>query len=50
MKNAWHCTDRQAVAGAVVPPTGRGVEAENPPTVTTRSAVGAGTFFFEFRE
>jgi hypothetical protein len=30
----------------VGPPTGRGVEAENPPTVTARSTVGAGVFFF----
>jgi hypothetical protein len=45
MKSAWHCTDLQAVAGAVGPPTGRDVEAENPPTVTARSTVGAGVFF-----
>jgi len=45
MKNAWHCTDLQTVAGAVGPPTGRGVEAENPPTVTARSTAGAGVFF-----
>jgi hypothetical protein len=38
------------VAGAVGPPTGRGVEAENPPTVTARSTVGAGTFFFRSSE
>jgi hypothetical protein len=46
MKSAWHCTDFQTVTGAVGPPTGRGVEAENPPTVTARSTVGAGTFVF----
>jgi hypothetical protein len=47
MKTAWHCTDFQTVAGAVGPPTGRSVEAENPPTVTARSTVGAGVFFVQ---
>jgi hypothetical protein len=45
MKSAWQCTDFQAVTGAVGLPTGRGVDAENPPTVTARSTVGAGVFF-----
>jgi parallel beta-helix repeat protein len=45
MKNAWHCTDLQTAAGAVGPPTGRDVDAENPPTVTARSTIGAGVFF-----
>jgi hypothetical protein len=46
MKNAWHCTDFRTVARAVGPPTGRGLEAENPLIITARSTVGAGTFFF----